>query len=64
MSSSSRSVMVQPYLTRLDGEGATGLVYLDGAPLVLEVELTEPSLNLPVGPGAARRLVAALTARL
>src|SRR4051794_31679507 len=26
-----RAVMVQPYLTRLDGEGETGLVYLDGA---------------------------------
>jgi hypothetical protein len=127
-----RAVMVQPYLTRLDGEGETGLVYLDGtyshafgkgallagqplgpglfaaetitartassaqravgdavlaavcervgsvplyarvdlvpaddgAPLVLEVELTEPSLNLPVGDGAAQRLAAAITARL
>ena len=123
-----RPVMVQPYLTRLDAEGETGLVYLDGAfshafgkgailagdppgpglfaaetitartaepgqravgdavvaavgervgavplyarvdlvpgddggPLVLEVELTEPSLNLPVGPGAAERLAAAI----
>src|SRR3954449_10366035 len=26
-----RVVMVQPYLTRLDGEGEPGLVYLDGA---------------------------------
>ena len=129
---SGRAVMVQPYLTRLDGEGETGLVYLDGAyshafgkgallageplgpglfatetitartatsaqrtvgdavlaavcerfgavplyarvdlvpgedgaPRVLEVELTEPSLNLPVAPGAAQRLAAAITARL
>jgi hypothetical protein len=129
---SGRAVMVQPYLTRLDGEGETGLVYLDGAyshafgkgallageplgpglfatetitartataaqravgdavlaavrarmggvplyarvdlvpdedgaPLVLELELTEPSLNLPVAPGAAQRLAAALIARL
>jgi hypothetical protein len=28
---SGRSVMVQPYLARLDAEGETGLVYLDGA---------------------------------
>ena len=129
---SGRVVMVQPYLTRLDGEGETGLVYLDGAyshafgkgallageplgaglfaaetitartatsaqrevgnavlaavcertgvvplyarvdlvpgedgaPRVLEVELTEPSLNLPVAPGAAQRLATAITARL
>ena len=129
---SGRAVMVQPYLTRLDGEGETGLVYLDGAyshafgkgallageplgpglfatetitartatsaqrtvgdavlaavcervgavplyarvdlvpgddgaPRVLEVELTEPSLNLPVAPGAAQRLAAAITTRL
>jgi hypothetical protein len=129
---SGRAVMVQPYLTRLDGEGETGLVYLDGAyshafgkgallageplgpglfaaetltertaspaqravgdavlaavcdrlgsvplyarvdlvpgddgaPLVLEVELTEPSLNLPLAPGAAERLTAAIAARL
>jgi hypothetical protein len=129
---SGRPVMVQPYLTRLDDEGETGLVYLDGAfshafgkgalltgrplvpglfaaetitartasasqravgdavlaavcdrvgavplyarvdlvpaddgaPVVLEVELTEPSLNLPVGPGAERRLAAAIAARL
>jgi hypothetical protein len=129
---SGRAVMVQPYLTRLDGEGETGLVYLDGAyshafgkgallageplgpglfatetitartatsaqrtvgdavlaavcervgavplyarvdlvpgddgaPRVLEVELTEPSLNLPVAPGAAQRLAVAITARL
>jgi len=129
---SGRAVMVQPYLTRLDGEGETGLVYLDGAyshafgkgallageplgpglfavetitartatpaqrgvgdavlgavcervgavplyarvdlvpgqdgaPQVLEVELTEPSLNLPVAPAAAQRLAEAITARL
>jgi hypothetical protein len=129
---SGRAVMVQPYLTRLDGEGETGLVYLDGAyshafgkgallageplgpglfatetitartassaqravgdavlaavcervgtvplyarvdlvpgedgaPLVLELELTEPSLNLPVAPGAAQRLATVITARL
>jgi hypothetical protein len=129
---SGRPVMVQPYLPRLDDEGETGLVYLDGqyshafgkgalltgaplgpglfapetitprtadpaqravgdavlaavrarteivplyarvdlvpgddgAPLVLEVELTEPSLNLPVAPEAAQRLAAAITARL
>ena len=129
---SGRAVMVQPYLTRLDAEGETGLVYLDGGyshafgkgallageplgpglfavetitartatpaqrrvgdavlagvcqrvgavplyarvdlvpgedgvPLVLEVELTEPSLNLPVAPDAARRLATAITARL
>jgi hypothetical protein len=36
----------------------------DGTPRVLEVELTEPSLNLPVAPGAAQRLAAAITARL
>ncbi|WP_448626155.1 ATP-grasp domain-containing protein [Geodermatophilus sp. URMC 64] len=126
-----RPVMVQPYLARLDDEGETGLVYLDGeyshafgkgallagaplgpglfaaetitartadaaqlavgdavlaavrartgivplyarvdlvpgddgAPLVLEVELTEPSLNLPVAPGSAQRLAAAIAAR-
>jgi hypothetical protein len=128
---SGRPVMVQPYLTRLDAEGETGLVYLDGAyshafgkgailaggplgpglfaeeeitartaspaqravgdavlavvcervcvplyarvdlvpgddgaPAVLEVELTEPSLNLPVAPDAAPRLAAAIAARL
>lgn len=129
---SGRPVMVQPYLTRLDAEGETGLVYLDGAyshafgkaallagdplgpglfaeevitprkavedqravgdalvamvverigdvplyaridvvpgddgePQVIEVELTEPSLNLAVGPGSARRLAAAIAARL
>lgn len=126
-----RPVMVQPYLTRLDDEGETGLVYLDGVfshafgkaailageplgpglfaaeeitartagagqrevgdavlavvrdrigtvplyarvdlvpgedgePQVLEVELTEPSLNLPVAPEAAPRLAAAIAAR-
>ncbi|MGY1810621.1 RimK family alpha-L-glutamate ligase [Blastococcus sp. SYSU D00669] len=36
----------------------------DGAPLVIEVELTEPSLNLPVAPGSAQRLAAAIAARL
>jgi hypothetical protein len=127
-----RAVMVQPYLPRLDDEGETGLVYLDGAyshafgkgallsgaplgpglfaaetitartprpahraigdavlaavcartevlplyarvdlapgddgaPLILEVELTEPSLNLTVAPGSAQHLAAAITARL
>ncbi|MGY1769634.1 ATP-grasp domain-containing protein [Blastococcus sp. SYSU D00813] len=125
-------VMVQPYLDRLDAEGETGLVYLDGAyshafgkgallaggplgpglfaeetitartatdeqrslgdavlaavqartpetplyarvdlapgpdgrPLLLELELTEPSLFLTVGDGAAQRLAAAIAARL
>lgn len=127
-----RPVMVQPYLDRLDAEGETGLVYLDGAyshafckaallagdalgpglfaeevitgrtataeqrtvgdavlaevrartgvrplyarvdlvpgddgrPLVIEVELTEPSLNLRLGEGSAARLAAAIAARL
>lgn len=127
-----RPVMVQPYLERLDAEGETGLVHLDGTyshafgkaallaagplgpglfaaetitartatgeqraladavlaavrartgaaplyarvdlvpgpdgrPLVLELELTEPSLFLAVGDGAAHRLAAAIAARL
>ncbi len=127
-----RAVLVQPYLDRLDTEGETGLVYLDGtyshafgkaallaggrlapdlfaeetitartatdgqrrvgddvltelrtrrgieplyarvdlvpgpdgAPLVLEVELTEPSLFLHVADGAAARLAATIGARL
>jgi hypothetical protein len=127
-----RQVMVQPYLDRLDDEGETGLVYLDGRyshafgkaalltgdavvdglfapetitartataeqraigdaaldevrrrtgveplyaridlvpgeagrPWVIEVELTEPSLNLAVGGGAAERLAAAIGGRL
>ena len=36
----------------------------DGRPLVLEVELTEPSLFLTVADGAAQRLVTAVAARL
>ena len=127
-----RAVMVQPYLERLDAEGETGLVYVDGAfshafgkgallagealgpglyaeeeitvrtadaaqralgdrvldwvlrrtgtaplyarvdlvpgadgaPQVIEVELTEPSLFLTTADGAARRLAAAAAARL
>jgi hypothetical protein len=127
-----RAVMVQPYLDRLDAEGETGLVYVDGAfshafgkgallaggplgeglyaeeeitartatpaqrevgdrvlswvvartgetplyarvdlvpaddgaPQVIEVELTEPSLNLGTSDGAADRLAAAISARL
>jgi hypothetical protein len=130
--SGGRAVMVQPYLDRLDAEGETGLVYLDGAyshafgkaallagealgaglfaqetitartatgeqravgdavlaevrartgivplyaridlvpgdgghPRVIEVELTEPSLNFAVGDGAARRLATAIAGRL
>jgi hypothetical protein len=127
-----RAVMVQPYLDRLDGEGETGLVYLDGvlshafrkgallagaplgpglyaeeeitprtataaqravgdavlaaaeerlrrvplyarvdlvpgedgAPVLLELELTEPSLFLTTDPQAAGRVAAAVAARL
>ncbi|MEO3743249.1 hypothetical protein [Plantactinospora sp. B5E13] len=36
----------------------------DGAPIVIEVELTEPSLFLAHGPGAAGRLADAILARL
>jgi glutathione synthase/RimK-type ligase-like ATP-grasp enzyme len=36
----------------------------DGAPRLLEVELTEPSLFLRTAPGAAARLAAAIAARL
>ena len=129
---SGRTVMVQPYLDRLDTEGETGLVYLDGAyshafrkgallagaalgpglyaeeeitprtataaqraagdavlsaaegrlgrvplyarvdlvpaedgaPTLLELELTEPSLFLTTEPSAAGRVAAALAARL
>ncbi len=127
-----RPVMVQPYLERLDAEGETGLVHLDGTfshafgkaallaggtlgpglfaeetitartasaeqrrvgdavltelrartgveplyarvdlvpdgdgrPMVLEVELTEPSLFLGVAEGAAARVAAAIRGRL
>jgi hypothetical protein len=127
-----RAVMVQPYLTRLETDGETGLVYLDGAfshafgkgailaggplgeglfaeeaitvraataeqratadavlrhvrdglattplyarvdlvpgedgaPQVLELELTEPSLFLAVGDAAADRVAAAIAARI
>lgn len=127
-----RAVMVQPYLERLDAEGETGLVYVDGAvshafgkgallaggalgeglyaeeeisartatptqrdvgdrvlawvadrtgerplycrvdlvpgadgaPQVIEVELTEPSLFLTTDDGAADRFAAAISARL
>jgi glutathione synthase/RimK-type ligase-like ATP-grasp enzyme len=127
-----RAVMVQPYLARLDAEGETGLVYLDGvyshafgkaailtggplgtglyapevltareasdeqralgdrvlawvaeragapllyaridlvpgdggAPQVIEVELTEPSLVLSLADGAAAGFAAAVAARL
>ena len=127
-----RPVMVQPYLDRLDAEGETGLVYVDGvyshafgksallagdplgpglfaeevinartataeqravgdavlaevlrrtagvplyarvdlvpdpagAPSVLELELTEPSLFLTVAPEAAPRLAGAIAGRL
>lgn len=127
-----RTAMVQPYLERLDGEGETGLVHLDGAyshafgkgallaagplgeglfaeetitareatdeqralgdrvvawaadrsggpllyarvdlvpgadgsPQVIELELTEPSLNLAVADGAADRFADAVVARL
>jgi hypothetical protein len=127
-----RSVMVQPYLARLDAEGETGLIYLDGGfshafrkgallagaalgpglyaeeeieprvatpaqraigdavltlttertgtaplyarvdlvpgpdgePVLLELELTEPSLFLTADDGAAARVAAAIAARL
>jgi hypothetical protein len=127
-----RAVMVQPYLDRLDAEGETGLVYVDGAlshafgkgallagaalgeglyaeeeitartatadqrrlgdrvldwvgertggaplycrvdlvpgddgaPQVIEVELTEPSLFLTTADGAADRFAAAISARI
>lgn len=36
----------------------------DGTPIVLEVELTEPSLFLQHGPGAPHRLAAAIAARI
>lgn len=36
----------------------------DGAPVILEVELTEPSLFLATSPGAPERLARAITARL
>jgi hypothetical protein len=130
--SGGRAVMVQPYLDRLDAEGETGLVYVDGAfshafgkgallaggvlgeglyaeeeisartatptqrdvgdrvlawvadrtgerplycrvdlvpgadgaPQVIEVELTEPSLFLTTDDGAADRFAAAISARL
>jgi hypothetical protein len=126
-----RAVMVQPYIARLDDDGETGLVYVDGAyshafrkgallagaalgpglyaeediepraataaqravadavlaavaartggaplyarvdlvpgddgePVLLELELTEPSLFLATGEGAAARLAAALANR-
>ena len=129
---SGRAVMVQPYLDRLDAEGETGLVYLDGvlshafrkgallagaplgpglyaeeeiaprtataderalgdavlavaeqrlrrvplyarvdlvpgadgAPVLMELELTEPSLFLTTDPAAAGRVAAAVAARL
>jgi hypothetical protein len=129
---SGRPVMVQPYLSRLDEEGETGLVHLDGvfshafgkgallagealgpglyaeeeitpraataaqravadavlaavvdrtgaaplyarvdlvpdadgAPVLLELELTEPSLFLTTDPAAAGRVAAAIAARL
>lgn len=127
-----RAVMVQPYLERLEDDGETGLVYVDGVyshafrkgallaagplgpglfaeeeiepreatpserdlgervlaevvartgsvplytrvdlvpgddghPQVIEVELTEPSLNFSTAPGSAARFAAAITARL
>ena len=127
-----RAVMVQPYLERLDVDGETGLVYIDGRyshafrkgallaagplgpglfaeeeidprvaapdqralgdrvlaevlrrtgrvplyarvdlvpgtdgePQVIELELTEPSLNLYTAPGSAARFAAAIAARL
>jgi hypothetical protein len=130
--SSGRSVMVQPYLARLDDDGETGLVYLDGAyshafrkgallagaplgpglyaeeeiaarvatpaqraignavlaltadriggaplyarvdlvpgadgePVLIELELTEPSLFLTADAGAAARVAAAIAARV
>jgi hypothetical protein len=129
---SGRSVMVQPYLARLDDDGETGLVYLDGAyshafrkgallsgapldpglyaeeeiapreatatqraigdavlaavdrrtggaplyarvdlvpgpdgePVLLELEMTEPSLFLTTDAGAPARLAAAIAARI
>src|SRR4051794_5675155 len=129
---SGRAVMVQPYLSRLDEEGETGLVYLDGGfshafgkgallagdplgpglyaeeeivpreataaqrtigdavlaaiagrtggaplyarvdlvpgpdgePLLIELELTEPSLFLTTDGGAAGRIAAAISARI
>lgn len=36
----------------------------DGAPLVMELEVTEPSLFLPLAPGSADRLAAAVVDRL
>lgn len=126
-----RAVMVQPYLDRLDEQGETGLVYLDGryshafrkgpllageplgpglfaeedisarvadaaerelgdrvlaevlrrtgsvplyarvdvvpgedGPQVIEVELTEPSLNLHTAAGSAQRFAAAIAGRM
>ncbi len=132
LQSDGRTVMVQPYLTSVDADGETGLIYVDGrfshavrkapllrtpgittdrlwalediqpripetdelavaeatldalpwnremllyaradlvrgadgAPLLLELELAEPSLFLGLGLGAASRLGAAIAARL
>jgi hypothetical protein len=36
----------------------------DGSPQVLEAELTEPTLDLAVGPGSAGRLATAIPARV
>ena len=36
----------------------------DGGPRLLELELTEPSLFFPYGPGSAARLLSAARARL
>ena len=92
---SGRTAMLQPYLTGVDAEGETALVYFDGArprgervlamlearfgtpvyarvdlapasggPVVLEVELTEPSLFFRHADGAAGLFVAALSRRI
>jgi O-ureido-D-serine cyclo-ligase len=67
-----RSILVQPYLARVDTEGEAALIFFGGdfshsirkgallrpgagAPLLLELELIEPSLFFVHAPGAAAR---------
>jgi hypothetical protein len=75
-----RTAMVRPYLASVDVVlahvaqrfGADAVLYArvdvidgpDGHPMLLELELTEPSLFLPVCDGAADRLADAISARV
>ncbi len=69
---SGRTAMVQPYVASVDARGETALLFFDGAfshaihkgPLLLELELTEPSLFFAGDSARLARFAAGVRRRL